>query len=390
MPHDDLIELAQTGQLLESDDVREGPDGEWCAARDRPGLLDYIDPASPAVVPNDEPQASDMHSAPVEAAPDDSAADQDDATGSPQPDAIPVAQSLTEFDFESGQSTPTPVAPTSTQADPLPSNELNFEPHLPQPMPADCAVPESNPATETQETEPVPEQQTDELDFELNPPQPRPEESEESTPVASFTNLPELRMPSPRPGSQTRSLEVQAAQESETRPSPEPRTAAAVESQMSHAPTAVNYFEKATRVEADDTEPVARRRFPLPRISRAVRLIGAAALLLSFVWWLLPGSERDIYADYLTIYDELRERQSSPDGKAGWREFVNQSRARIDETNPWLEETAQPGDRAKNLLLYIGRDLQRMLEKSPDTASPHQQRLDGFFEQLAEIYESSR
>ena len=391
MPYDDLIDLAQTGQLLESDDVREGPDGEWCAVRDRPGLLGHIDRTGSATDSDEGPQLSELHSAPVEAASDDSAAEPDDTPGSSQPDAIPVTQSLAEFEFGSGQSTQTPATPTSAQTDVSPSKELDFELNLPQPMPADQAVPESSPApaTEIRETGPVSEKQTDELDFELNLPQPRPEVAEETEPVASVNNVPELRMPGPRPDSQTRSLEVQAAQESKAPASTEARTPAAVESKMSHVPAAVNYFETARSVEADATEPVTRWQFPLPWISRVARPV-VVALLLSFVWWLLPGPERDIYADYLTIYDELRERQSSPDGKAGWSEFANQSRARIDETNPWLEETAQPGDRAKNLLLYIGRDLQQMLKKSPDAASPHRQRLDGFFKQLAEIYESSR
>ncbi|GDY09351.1 hypothetical protein LBMAG52_28370 [Planctomycetia bacterium] len=40
------------------------------------------------------------------------------------------------------------------------------------------------------------------------------------------------------------------------------------------------------------------------------------------------------------------------------------------------------------LLLYAGRDLQELLELPRTSKSPHQKRLDAFFEQLQEMYGS--
>jgi len=387
MPHDDLIELAQTGQLLDSDEVRQGPDGDWSAVRDRPGLLDCLTPVSPAEIPDDEPQPSDSGgSTPVAAISEDAAVAQESALSSPQPHAIPVAQSLAEFEVVAGQSSQTCEIPESSGTDVASSDELDFELNLPEPSPADAADSVSNPeaAKRTTEPKPIPDQ-TNELDFELNlPPQPPAAPAETAGP-ASFTNPPPLP---PRANPRASSFEIEPPEHQEA-PSPDDMPAPPIASVLPHPPSTAGGAEQTAAVDLDDSEPATWRRVTWPRVPRFVSLAGAAAFILCLVWWLLPGPERDIYADYVAIYQELQDRQSTPDGQTGWSEFADQSRARIDETNPWLEETAQPGDRAKNLLLYIGRDLQQMLEKSPDTASTHQRRLDGFFAQLAEIYEPS-
>jgi len=93
-----------------------------------------------------------------------------------------------------------------------------------------------------------------------------------------------------------------------------------------------------------------------------------------------------IYAEYSAIYSELQDRRNNPADSTGWMSFAEQARAQIDEYNVWVEESAEPGDREKNLLLEAGRDMQELLSAAPDAESPHEERLDGFFRQLSEIY----
>lgn len=116
----------------------------------------------------------------------------------------------------------------------------------------------------------------------------------------------------------------------------------------------------------------------------------AAATLLAIVaaWWFWPRQRTDIYASYMAIYKELRQRREEPQDRAGWTEFVTRAKSQLGETVPWLEERAKPGDHEKSLLLYAGRDLQEMLEHSHGSGSSHQKRLNAFFEQLEEIYGS--
>ena len=390
MPHEDLIELAQTGQLLASDEVRDGSDGEWCPATRLPDLFGDADSTDPASGSSDGQQERGAANVPLETASDDSAAEQHDASPPEQSEAIPVAESLDELEVESEQPTElmAPQTPTPTDADT--SDEPDFELNLPQPAPD--VVADLKPVPD-QDPQPVPEQ-LDEPDFELNLPQPDPPTPAHTTPAATFTDLPELQPPPPRPNSPARQLRSESVQEAAPPSVPMQDTAPSplIEPQLPgpDRPSALDVMKPAATLDADASEPVTLRRTPLSRLLRALSLAGAAAALLSFIWWLLPGPERDIYTDYLAIYKELRERKSNPNDQSGWNEFAAHSKTLIDDANPWLEETAMPGDRDRNLLLYAGRDLRKLLEKSPDSESPHQQRLDGFFQQLEEIYASSR
>jgi len=54
-----------------------------------------------------------------------------------------------------------------------------------------------------------------------------------------------------------------------------------------------------------------------------------------------------------------------------------------------LEEQAKPRGRAKSLLLYAGRDLQKLLDIPRDLPSPHQKRMSAFVEQPQELYNSN-
>ena len=102
--------------------------------------------------------------------------------------------------------------------------------------------------------------------------------------------------------------------------------------------------------------------------------------------WLWPSSESHIYADYSRIYADLQQYRNGGGDAARWNDFVQQAREATDKTVPWLESHARPGDRNKDLLLYVGRDLQASLDVPLTDTFPHQQRLDGFMSQLKETF----
>ena len=119
----------------------------------------------------------------------------------------------------------------------------------------------------------------------------------------------------------------------------------------------------------------------------------AVVLVLVTVWWVWPRQRLDIYTQYIAIYKELQQQQQQREGtqdQARWTEFVARTKKQLDETVPWLEERAKPGDREKSLLLYAGRDLQELIEQPRGSPGPHQKRLNAFFDQLKEMYGSTK
>lgn len=117
-------------------------------------------------------------------------------------------------------------------------------------------------------------------------------------------------------------------------------------------------------------------------------MAAVALIVLMGAWWLWPRQSPDIYKNYVAIHQELQQRRDLSVDHATWTEFVSRAKTQLAETVPWLEEKAKPGDREKSLLLYAGRDLQELLELPRTSKSLHQKRLDAFFEQLQEIYDS--
>ncbi len=112
-------------------------------------------------------------------------------------------------------------------------------------------------------------------------------------------------------------------------------------------------------------------------------------MVLGGTWWFWPRQRPDIYKSYVAIYQELQQRRDIAEDYANWTAFVTRAKTQLAATVPWLEDKAKPGDREKSLLLYAGRDLQELLELPRTSKSPHQQRLDTFFEQLQEVYGSN-
>lgn len=108
--------------------------------------------------------------------------------------------------------------------------------------------------------------------------------------------------------------------------------------------------------------------------------------VVMLAWWMWPSSESHIYSDYSRIYADLQQYRSGAGDAGRWSEFVKQAREATDKSVPWLESHAKPGDRNKDLLLYVGRDLQASLDVPPSDKFRHQQRLDGFMSQLKEAF----
>jgi len=139
--------------------------------------------------------------------------------------------------------------------------------------------------------------------------------------------------------------------------------------------------------------PTAGKPDSSPHLWR--RMLPAAAaiavvLALMTVWWVWPRQRPDIYTRYVAIYEELQQRRGKTQDQAGWNEFVTRSNAHLNDVLPWLEDRAKPGDREKSLLLYVGRDLQDLLDQPRDSEPIHQERLKAFFEQLQEMYGSAK
>ena len=132
------------------------------------------------------------------------------------------------------------------------------------------------------------------------------------------------------------------------------------------------------------TPPVNRRR----RLLCFSAAVFAGMITVASAFWLLqPDYERDLYGQYVSLYEEYqRVSGSSDDGS--WREFATRARAELDESIPLLEASSGPGDRGRSLLLYAARDLREALGLDSGSTNPHEKRLQGLFDQLSELHAS--
>ncbi len=373
MPRSDLDQLAETGQLLIGDSVREDANGEWFPAGDLPGLFppnDLITEGDTSSEPRPTEPPPDYSSS--ESAPDFEAAEStENDQDSPEPvvlesnrvdesaGGIPVAQSLDKFDFDTGPSAVKEDVsddyPSGTSP-PLAGTALD-ERTLPDPL---KPFADRNPFTDFSEEKDVEfVERSSELPAHLAPVashEPFPDSpDEDGTDPADPTNLPPA-------------IAIPYATDLESLPSTE-----------------------------QSARSLQSIRLPVPRMASLIRLAIGVAVIVG-LWKLIGGggSEPDIYdgytasyyiyAEYSAIYSEIQDRRNNPADLTGWMSFAEQARAQIDEYNVWVEESAEPGDREQNLLLDAGRDMQELLSAAPDAESPHEKRLDGRFRQLSEIY----
>lgn len=333
MPDDALAEMARTGALLVRDQVREGTGGEWRPASEVPGLFDEQTPSLGLMSSTLEDLFAPETSAPRESAASQNVIRRDRATAR----EVPVTGTSNELEFEIDAPL---IAPPKVVEPPPVKYELEFDVDVPLIAPTAAITPP--PVVERRQ---VPE----------STPAPTPA-------VREDLSRPPVVAPQPEP-----------AVVPEPAPAPQPTPA-------SEAPVA-----PAPRWQPPTAR--ARPKAPLGKTAWITGAIATAALLaIVAAWWFWPRQRPDIYANYVAIYKELQQRKAAAQDQAGWTEFVKRAKPQLDETLPWLEEQAQPGDREKSLLLYAGRDLQELLEQPSGSPGPHQKRLSAFFEQLEEMY----
>lgn len=419
MPRSDLDELAETGQLLIGDSVREGANGEWFPARDLPGLSppnDLITEGDTSAEPRPtEPPADDSSSEP---APDFEAAElTENDQDSPEPvvlesnrvdesaGGLPGAQSLDEFDFDTGPSAVkedvSDDSPSGTSP-PLAGTALDERtPALPEDVPsverntAKQTLPDFPDSVETQEEKSAEESEAADTEPAALPDPLTP--SADGGPFPDFSEDEDVEF-----AEQSSELPDPLAPVASREPFPDsPDEDGTDPAEPTNLPPAIAIPYATDLGSLPSTEQSARSlppiRLPVPRMASLIRLAIAVAVIVG-LWKLIGGGgpEPDIYdeysamyyiyAEYSAIYSELQDRRNNPADSTGWMSFAEQARAQIDEYNVWVEESAEPGDREKNLLLEAGRDMQELLSAAPDAESPHEERLDGFFRQLSEIY----
>lgn len=338
MPNDALAEMARTGALIARDRVREGTDGEWRPASEVPGLFDEQTPSLGLLSSTLE----DLF-APESPATRESAASRNANRRSlAKPEEAPAVPESLELEFE-----------------------------IDAPLIAPLTVTEPPPVTR-------------ELEFEVDVPLIAPSPAVASSPMAeSFPVQASLPSPTPKTATQSKSEHADVLISPVEPPNirePEPIHSAPSGWQPRVSPSS-------------RWQPTAGRSRGKWRLDKQTWLVGAitAAVLIVLVgaWWFWPRQRPDIYKNYVAIYQELQQRRDIAEDHATWTEFVTRAKTQLATTVPWLEENSKPGDREKSLLLYAGRDLQELLELPRTSKSPHQKRLDAFFEQLQEMYGSN-
>jgi len=132
----------------------------------------------------------------------------------------------------------------------------------------------------------------------------------------------------------------------------------------------------------------AKTRRPISILIVALS-VSIALIAVVPVWWFYPRPWTDICSSYVAIYEELQQSREATSEQPDWVDFRARAKTQLDKTVPWLEEQAKPRDRTKSLLLYAGRDLQKLLDIPRDLPNPHQKRMSAFVEQPQELYDSN-
>ena len=345
MPDDALAEMARTGALLGQDQVREGTDGVWSFASDVRGLFGNGASSSfgsPAVTP-DEPLLREM------------------------PDGSFVMSSIAERPLVDRPDAPRELSPPSMSEASIPDAATSVS-CFDELLDLQRDRPTQRLAKTKAESA---DEESDELDFELDGPLIAPRVISDPPPIAEHA----------------------ATSSQELIPAVDPVS-------LSRPVISVECEPPSFSVQAWNAPSVPAIRRPFakaafqPRPNRwtqrwsAVSIAAAMTLMLvaTATWWFWPRQRFDIYTNYVAIYKEWQQRREPTQDQTGWSEFVNLAKAQLNESVPWLEKTAVPGQREKSLLLYVGRDLQKILDQPHGSESPHQERLNYFVDQLQEMY----
>lgn len=341
MPDDAIAEMARTGALLVRDRVRKGPDGEWCPASDVPGLFDEQTPAlgllSSTLEDMFAPQAPSLRKSMMAQRPFSSRSQSESEASSAE---------TSELAFETDAPLIVPPAETPAAAT---ANELAFEVDVPLEAPKEARHPSSAEIKVSASLERTPVLEVAPLATPARSAEPplAPVEPLEFTSGTTRHNEPEVVLPSPA-------------------------------SWQSSSSTVTGWKPTVRR---------SNRRFRLDKqTGLRATIVAAVLLLLVAAWSFWPSQRRDLYENYSAIYKELQQRREDNQDFAGWTEFVARATAQLDESLPWLEKRAVPGDRKKRLLLFVGRDLREFVNLPRTARNPHQKRLDVFLQQLHELY----
>ena len=347
MPDDALAEMARTGALLIRDRVRQGTDGDWRPASEVPGLFDEATPQLGLM----SSQLEDLF-APQATSTRESAANTR-ASRRVEPTSIGSSAASPSRELEFELDTPLIILPliVADAEDDLRVDQVNDVASLPRGR----VKRDDSKSSET---------------FQFATPR-----GSEAATLPEFVAAPTV--PSPREPTR---VDVPTSLV-------EPLTIKEMEPVRS-APTGW----QTRPMSATRWRPATKRGIRWSILDRQTWLIGAiaAGVFVAFValWWLWPRQRPDLYASYVAIYKELQERKDGAPDQAGWSDFTSRAKSQLDVTIPWLEDRAKPGDREKSLLLYVGRDLQNVLDRPRIATNPHQKRLAVFIEQLQEIYGS--
>lgn len=337
MPREDLTGLAESGGLLPDDLVREGESGSWRPASRVAGLLPRV--AGNSLVPAESPDDADFELQPGLQLIDDPLEVEALSREESGPAGLPKPSPRVPQKTESPPTTAStePVDDPSSDVDPLAEEDLLDESMFDHTLLADV---HESPFSDEDDSSP------DLLKSE------RPPVEDEVIPRPI-----ECRKPAAAPRSER----------------PADGRSPAMQTGKKVAGTAWSFLPRSLRRKA------------------IFAVIGAVvfAVLTLAAPELLPSDEPLIYESLASIHDDLLAFDSGEIDPSEWTEFSQRAGDEVEFHLPWLEENAVPGERGRLLLLYVTRDLEEMLQSPPGTERPHQKRVEGFFQQLDELYAST-
>jgi hypothetical protein len=362
MPREDLAELAQSGGLLPGDLVRKGEEGDWQPASEVDGLIPRL--AGESSLDDKSPEDADFELQPGLQLLDDS----------PVVEAPSVSGAPEDAGAESSPGEP--VLPD--HLDLLPSSDSDAPPQARPQHPVRQA---SKPAARRRKPAPsepalaVPNDVADEPPFQEPSPTDFDQwEIDEDEGAVSSDDFGAEDSPADGGYISPRKQKKKKPASKSRAPDRSPRDRSQAVRQANNIAAQVWWFL-----------PSSLRRKAIFAVIGAIAF-GLFELLAPS---LLPSDEPFIYESLSLIHGEILAFDSGELDPSEWAEFTQWAGEELELNRPWLEENAVSGERGRSLLLYVSRDLEEMLQTPPGSERPHQQRVEGFFEQLEELYASS-
>lgn len=404
MPTDVLREMVRTGEMVRSDQVRQGTDGKWRPASEILGLFDAI------VAPDSEQQSAEPPIAvatPVVAI--DTPPPESETNKIERLVSNPISQKAEPCAIEPAVSAPTVISePDPPSAPPLVKGRL-----IPPQMPfvtAISASPPISPESPAAVVETVVESRAVKLlvDLPSEPPSDQASEIRSAPPEDDLISRwrderdrsrEELGMVS-LAAEMTQSHDVEdfapelAADLLDGCPEvPAPSPASSISETRTRRSTIdkpafldqVARFENEPRV---PEEPLAKKWDRWRRSLPDLRIAAAVFLVVIVAWWFWPRSSRGIHDRYVAIWSEWKTRRMDLKDTAGWEQFLKRTEKELNASVPYLEKQARASDRESQLLLFIGRDcLQKMLKQPRQIGSPREHQMQTLFAVLHDMHD---